>query len=147
MTKKKNIYVSGGNLSYPYYEFYSDSKAKNLIQRGSSINKIRNYLLTKGINDKYVNQTITTIKENNEDQDFFSAIKICKKKRIGPARDENNRPLFYKKDIGILARSGFDFDTSKRVMDIDKDEYLKIVNLLYYFLLLNKIQFFFSYNF
>jgi len=111
-------------------KFYSDSKAKNLIQRGSSINKIRNYLLTKGINDKYVNQTITTIKENNEDQDFFSAIKICKKKRIGPARDENNRPLFYKKDIGILARSGFDFDTSKRVMDIDKDEYLKIVNLL-----------------
>ena len=101
-----------------------------MVQRGSSINKIRNYLLTKGINDKYVNQTITTIKENNEDQDFFSAIKICKKKRIGPARDENNRPLFYKKDIGILARSGFDFDTSKRVMDIDKDEYLKIINLL-----------------
>ena len=101
-----------------------------MIQRGSSINKIRNYLLTKGINDEYVNQTITTIKENNEDQDFFSAIKICKKKRIGPARDENNRPLFYKKDIGILARSGFDFDTSKRVMDIDKDEYLKIINLL-----------------
>ena len=61
---------------------------------------------------------------------FFSAIKICKKKRIGPARDENNRPLFYKKDIGILARSGFDFDTSKRVMDIDKDEFLKIINLL-----------------
>ena len=106
------------------------SKAKNLLQRGSSINKIRNYLLTKGINEKYVNQSITTIKENNEDQDFFSAIKICKKKRIGPARDENNRPLFYKKDIGILARSGFDFDTSKRVMDIDKDEYLKIINLL-----------------
>ena len=101
-----------------------------MIQRGSSINKIRNYLLTKGINEKYVNQSITTIKENNEDQDFFSAIKICKKKRIGPARDENNRPLFYKKDIGILARSGFDFDTSKRVMDIDKDEYLKIINLL-----------------
>ena len=101
-----------------------------MIKRGSSINKIRNYLLTKGINEKYVNQSITTIKENNEDQDFFSAIKICKKKRIGPARDENNRPLFYKKDIGILARSGFDFDTSKRVMDIDKDEYLKIINLL-----------------
>ena len=70
------------------------------------------------------------IKNNNEDQDFFSAIKICKKKRIGPSRDENNRPLFYKKDIGILARSGFDFDTSKRVMDLEKSEYLKIINLL-----------------
>ena len=111
-------------------KFYSDSKAKSLIQRGSSINKIRNYLFTKGIKDKYVNETINSIKDNNEDQDFFSAIKICKKKRIGPARDENNRLLFYKKDLGILARSGFDFDTSKRVMTIEKEEYLKIINLL-----------------
>ncbi len=111
-------------------KFYSSSKAKSLIQRGSSINKIRNYLLSKGVKDKYIKETLSDIKENNEDQDFFSAIKICKKKRIGPARDENNRPLFMKKDLGILARSGFDFDTSKRVLDIEKDEYLKIINLL-----------------
>ena len=111
-------------------KFYSNSKAKSLIQRGSSINKIRYYLLNKGINDKYVNEAIKNIKDNNEDQDFFSAIKICKKKRIGPARDDNNRPLFYKKDLGILARSGFDFETSKRILDIDKEEYLKIINLL-----------------
>ena len=111
-------------------KFYSSSKAKSLIQRGSSINKIRNYLLSKGINDKYVTKTLDEIKSNNEDQDFFSAIKLCKKKRIGPARDENNRPLFYKKDIGILARSGFDFETSKRVIDLEKNEYLKIINLL-----------------
>jgi len=111
-------------------KFYSSSKAKSLIQRGSSINKIRNYLYLKGVKEKYINETLSNIRENNEDQDFFSAIKICKKKRIGPARDENNRPLFMKKDLGILARSGFNFETSKRVIDIDKDEYLKIINLL-----------------
>jgi regulatory protein len=111
-------------------QFYSNSKAKSLIQRGSSINKIRNYLLSKGVNDKYVTKTLDDIKVNNEDQDFFSAIKVCKKKRIGPVRDENNRPLFYKKDIGILARSGFDFETSKKVLNLEKNEYLKIINLL-----------------
>ncbi len=111
-------------------KFYSSSKAKSLIQRGSSINKIRSYLFSKGIKDKYIKITLDEIKSNNDDQDFFSAIKICKKKRIGPARDENNRPLFYKKDIGILARSGFDFETSKRVMDLEKSEFLKIINLL-----------------
>ena len=110
--------------------FYSESKAKNLIQRGSSINKIRNYLISKGIKDKYIKETILKIKENNEDQDFFSAIKICKEKRIGPARIEDNRSLFYKKDISILARNGFDFETSKKVMDIKKDDYNKIINLL-----------------
>ena len=111
-------------------KFYSEAKAKNLIQRGSSINKIRNYLFSKGINDKYIKETILKINENNEDQDFFSAIKICKKKRIGPSRTEDNRTLFYKKDIGILARAGFDFEVSRKVMDLEKDDYLKIVNLL-----------------
>ena len=111
-------------------KFYSNSKAKSLIQRGSSINKIRSYLFSKGVKDKYIKTTLDEIIANNEDQDFFSAIKVCKKKRIGPARDENNRPLFFKKDIGILARSGFDFETSKRVMDLEKNEYLKIINLL-----------------
>ena len=111
-------------------KFYSESKAKNLIQRGNSINKIRNYLISKGIKDKFIKETINKIKEKNEDQDFFSAIKICKRKRIGPARDQDNRPLFYKKDISILARLGFDFETSKKVMDIEKVDYLRIINFL-----------------
>ena len=111
-------------------KFYSDSKANSMIKRGKSINKIRNYLIGKGIEDKYIKETVNKIEEKNEDQDFFSAIKLCKKKRIGPARVEDNRPLFYKKDISLLARNGFDFETSKKVMDIEKNDYLKIVKLL-----------------
>ena len=111
-------------------KFYSESKAKSMIHRGNSINKIRNYLIGKGINDEFIKQTVNRIKEDNNDQDFFSAIKICKKKRIGPARIEDNRPLFYKKDISILARNGFDFETSKKVMELEKGDYLKIIKLL-----------------
>ena len=111
-------------------KFYSETKAKNMIQRGSSLNKIRNYLLGKGINNEFIKETIQKINDENSDQDFFSAIKLCKKKRIGPARIEDNRSLFYKKDISLLARNGFDFETSKKVMDIEKDDYIKIVNLL-----------------
>ena len=114
-------------------KFYSESKSRSLIQRGSSINKIRNYLMVKGIDDTYIKETIDKIKEDNSDQDFFSGIKICKKKRIGPARAEDNRPLFYKKDISLLARNGFDFETSKRIMDIDQADYLKIIKLLWFF--------------
>ena len=110
-------------------QFYSDSKAKSMIQRGSSINKIRNYLLVKGINNQYIKETVEKIQDKNSDQDFYSAIKICKKKRIGPARIEDNRSLFYKKDISLLARNGFDFDTSKKVMDIKKEDYLRIIKL------------------
>ncbi len=111
-------------------KFYSESKAKSMIRRGNSINKIRNYLIGKGVNDQFIKDTVNKINEDNSDQDFFSAIKICKKKRIGPARTEDNRPLFFKKDISLLARNGFDFETSKKVMELEKDDYLKIVKLL-----------------
>ena len=111
-------------------QFYSDSKAKSMIRRGSSINKIRGYLFGKGIRDNLINDTVNKIKDENSDQDFFSAIKICKKKRIGPARTEDNRSLFYKKDISLLARNGFDFETSKKVMDIKKEDYVRIIRLL-----------------
>ena len=39
-------------------QFYSDSKAKSMIQRGSSINKIRNYLIGKGINNEFIKDTV-----------------------------------------------------------------------------------------
>ena len=109
---------------------YSDAKARNLYRRGYSLNKISYSLKSKGLEEKFIKNSIDKIKNEKSDPDFVSAIKICKKKRIGPARDENNRPLFKKKDLGILARSGFDFETSRRVLEIEKEEYLKIINLL-----------------
>ena len=118
------------NTKFVNDKFYSQSKAKSLVQRGNSINKIRNYLITKGINNKIIKDTLEDIKDDNEDPDFFSAIKVCKKRRIGPSRPEDNRPLFYNKDLGVLARKGFDFETSKRVMDLTRDEYQKIISLL-----------------
>ena len=111
-------------------KFYSESKAKSMIQRGNSINKIRNYLIGKGIKNEFIKDTVNKITDENSEQDFFSAIKICKKKRIGPARTEDNRILFYKKDISLLARNGFDFETSKKVMNLEKEDYLKIIRLL-----------------
>ena len=52
-------------------KFYSESKAKSMIQRGNSINKIRNYLIGKGINSEYIKETVNKIHNDNSDQDFF----------------------------------------------------------------------------
>ena len=78
-------------------KFYSDSKAKSLIQRGSSINKIRNYLFNKGVGEKYIRNTIEKIQTNNEDQDFFSAVKICKKKELAQTETRLTGSFFIKK--------------------------------------------------
>jgi len=111
-------------------KYYSDAKSKAFLKRGYSLNKIRYSLIKKGIDEKYIKASISKIKENESEPDFFSAIKICKKRRIGPNREESNRSLFYKKDISILARSGFSYEISKKVIEIPKEEYKKFCKMI-----------------
>ena len=109
---------------------YSDIKSKTFLKRGYSLNKIRYSLIKKGIDEKYIKASISKIKEKESDPDFFSAIKLCKKRRIGPIREESNRSLFYKKDIAILARSGFSYELSKKILDIPKVEFIKFCKMI-----------------
>ena len=111
-------------------KYYSDAKSKSFLRRGYSINKIRYSLIKKGIEDKHIKASISKIKENEADPDFFSAIKLCKRRRIGPSREENNRILFYKKDISILARSGFSYEVSKKILDMPKEEFKKFCKMI-----------------
>ena len=111
-------------------KYYSDAKSKAFLRRGYSLNKIRYNLIKKGIDQKYIKASISKIKENESDPDFFSAIKLCKKRRIGPSREENNRSLFYKKDISILARSGFNYELSKKILEIPKEEFKKFCKMI-----------------
>ena len=105
-------------------------ESRNFIRKGHSLNKIRNYLFSKGIKEKHVTESISKMSSEGKDQDFFSAIKTCKKKRIGPNREEDNRSLFYKKDMSILARSGFNYETSKKVLDLSKNDYERFLRLI-----------------
>ena len=111
-------------------KYYADYKSKTFYKRGYSLNKIRYNLIKKGIDQKYIKDSISKIKENESDPDFFSAIKMCKKRRIGACRNDSNRDLFYKKDISILARSGFTYEISKKVLDIPKEEFIKFCKMI-----------------
>ena len=111
-------------------KYYSDTKSKAFLKKGYSLNKIRYNLIKKGIDEKYIRASISKIKENESEPDFFSAIKICKKRRIGPNREESNRSLFYKKDISILARSGFTYEISKKILEMPKEEFKKFCNMI-----------------
>ena len=106
-------------------QYYSEAKSKAFLRRGYSLNKIRYSLIKKGIDEKYIQASISKIRDNESDPDFFSAIKICKRRKIGPSREEGNRTLFYKKDISILARSGFSYEISKKILEMPKDEFEK----------------------
>ena len=111
-------------------ELYSDSKSRVLLRRGYSLNKINQSLRIKGIDHKYIKQSLEKIKNKEIDPDFVSALKLCKRRRIGAIRPTANRELFYKKDMGVLARAGFDYDLSKRVLSLDQEEFKKLIKII-----------------
>ncbi len=111
-------------------ELYSDSKSRSLLRRGYSLNKINQSLRIKGIDQKFIRQSLDKIKNKEIEPDFVSALKLCKRRRIGAIRPNSNRELFYKKDMGILARAGFDYDLSKRVLNLEVEEFNKLIKII-----------------
>ncbi len=109
---------------------YSDSKARMLFRRGYSLNKIGHSLRSKGIEQKNIKLSLEKIRNEKSDPDFVSAMKICKKRRIGPIRPEANRELFYKKDMGILARAGFSYEISKKILSMTQKEFNQLFKLI-----------------
>ena len=109
---------------------YSDSKARMFLRRGYSLNKINQSLRNKGIKSDNIKKSIEKIKKDTIEPDFVSAIKLCKRRRIGALRPKANRELFYKKDMGILARGGFSFELSKKVLDLDSEEFKKLLKII-----------------
>ncbi len=67
------------NLGLINDDMYSEMKSKTYLRRGYSLNKIKMSLSLKGIDPERLKKTIDNIKKENEDPDFYSAIKICKK--------------------------------------------------------------------
>ena len=118
-------------------ELYSDSKSRSLLRRGYSLNKINQSLRMKGIEQKIIKQSIQKIKDKEIEPDFVSALKLCKRRRIGAIRPSANRELFYKKDMGVLARAGFDYDLSKRVLNLDQEEFQKLIKIIWFFFIFN----------
>jgi regulatory protein len=111
-------------------ELYSDSKARMFLRKGYSLNKINQSLRNKGIENEHIKNSIEKIKEDKIEPDFVSAIKLCKRRRIGALRPGSNRELFYKKDMGILARGGFSFELSKRVLNLPLEEFNKLLKII-----------------
>ena len=119
----KDLSTSLKDLAYSYIEKYSPSKQQ-----------LRVYLmkktLTKFKTSKFIKSSIEKIKNKEIEPDFVSALRLCKRRRIGALRPDANREIFYKKDMGVLARAGFDYDLSKRVLNLDKEEFNILIKII-----------------
>lgn len=100
------------------YKYLDDSrfaeiKIRDYLAAGKSERYIRGKMTEKGIADDIVEAVLA----EQEFDPFENAMRLAKKKRIGPYRPEEERAAFRQKDMGTLARAGFELDVVKRVLD------------------------------
>lgn len=94
-------------------ERYAEMKIKDYMSAGKSPRYIFGKLREKGVDEGIINSLLDV-----QDYDpFEAAFKLAKKKKIGPfCEDEVLRSERRSKDLAILVRAGFDYDTAVKVL-------------------------------
>ncbi len=98
---------------------FAEIRIRDYIQAGKSVRYIQGKLREKGVDSELVNSVL----ENQEYDEFETALKLARKKHIGPFRaDEDARYEYRQKDMGALVRAGFSYDVVTRVLEFQPEE-------------------------
>ena len=89
---------------------YADSKIYFLSLQGKSKNYIKNYLMQKGIEKNIIVEELNKYELNNPNWEIESAKIFIRKKKLG---------LKNINDLVKMARAGFDYRISKKILEID----------------------------
>ena len=104
--------------SYKYVddERFAEIKIRGYLAAGKSPRYVAEKLKLKGIDEK----TIEAILENQDYDPLEAALKLAKKKKIGPfCSDTTLRKERRNKDLGVLIRAGFDFDVATTILNME----------------------------
>jgi regulatory protein len=93
---------------------YAGAKAARLHKRGVPRNRIRAKLEEKGIAAPVIDGVLNETADIGSD--LAAAAALARRRRLGPYRLPELRPQFLQKDLGSLARAGFDRRTAETVL-------------------------------
>ena len=96
---------------------YAEIKIKDYMSAGKAVRYIKGKMREKGIDE----EILSALLEDQEYDEFEAALKLAKKKHIGPFRtDEEARFENRQKDMGTLVRAGFSYDVVRRVVGYEE---------------------------
>lgn len=118
---------------------YAKSLAKNLRYKGFSQYAALHHMAQKGIPHDTAKTYLDTLDQeflsqatNIQDPDYISALRLCKRRRIGPfRRQDTDKDTFAQKELASLARNGYSYDTAKTALDTSPQDALEILQSVY----------------
>ena len=104
---------------------YVKNKIISLRRSGKSAKAIQIYLRGKNVPLDTIKEALDQFDhehfETPNDAEYQAAITFARKKRIGPFRKDKEKDI--QKELGRLARAGFSYDTSRRVLENDTEDF------------------------
>ena len=97
---------------------FTEIKVQSYLNAGKPARYIQNKLRAKGIDAAQVDAVLS----EQEYDPLAMALKLAKRKKIGPYRPSETRREFRQKDMATLVRAGFDYDTVCEVLEYTPDE-------------------------
>ncbi|MGC4069616.1 MAG: regulatory protein RecX [Polyangiaceae bacterium] len=100
---------------------YAATMARSLVERGASRQAVRTKLQHRGISSDVVQAVVGQLAaEGGSELDAARA--LVRKRKLGKMRPEGERREHFKRDLGVLARAGFDFETARRALSVEGAE-------------------------
>lgn len=100
-------------------ERWAVSKARALRRRGGSSRSITAALRAKGIPEELARDAL---EDEEAPSELEAARKLARKRRLGPWRTGPGGPEVLRKELAVLGRKGFSYDTARKALEGDADD-------------------------
>ncbi|MDR0484191.1 MAG: recombination regulator RecX [Alphaproteobacteria bacterium] len=111
-------------LGYLNDKIYSKNQLRNLLNKGKSTIAINYKLQEKGVSKEDIRETL--ISKDKTGMELYAALKFLRRKSFGayrkPLDDEELLQKKIEKEYASIARQGFNYDTIKKVLNMEKTE-------------------------
>jgi regulatory protein len=94
----------------------AENAVKSLRARGKSARAISYKLATQGVASVSIDAALSADRRQNSEAELSAAKALARKRKLGAYRPEAERAEKHRKDLAVLARAGFDFDTCRRAL-------------------------------
>ncbi|MCK5446196.1 MAG: regulatory protein RecX [Rhodospirillaceae bacterium] len=98
---------------------YAQTRTRSMLDRGEAPRSIAMKLAQKGINADGAKEALSQLEQDFPEPELQAALTVTRKKRLGPYRDPEMREEKRDRDLAALARSGFSYDTAKKMIDAE----------------------------
>lgn len=97
---------------------YAEGIARRLRTRGASRAAIAGKLRARGVPDAVIDALFGSARDAF-DSELAAAVRLVRRRKLGPHRPPGEREARRRRDLGVLARAGFNSEIARRALSID----------------------------